>query len=382
MALLVLLDDWRRDGGPDLAVVTVDHGLRPEAAGEAAGVAALCGRLGVPHETVNWRWNGRGNLPDAARRGRMAAIAEWAFGRAIGCVALGHTADDQAETFLMRLARGSGVDGLAGMAVRRRSGGVEWVRPLLTVRREDLREVLRARGMAWVDDPTNEDAAFDRVRAREALGVLGPLGPSAETLVATSRWMALAREVLEDAAQRLAREAVTVEAGDVVIARGAFEAAPEETRLRLLAGALRWVASADYRPRLDGLSQLVAGLAAGKPQTLAGCLVSTRGAALRIGREYNAVQDLRCPVGEIWDNRWRVTGADGDGLTIRALGEDGLKACPEWRATGVPRATLLATPSVWHGDRLVSAPFAGQSAGWAATLHPGRADFPATLVTH
>ena len=138
-ALLVLLDDWRRDGGPELAVATVDHGLRPEAAAEAAEVAALCGRLGVPHETLAWRWDGKGNLSDAARRGRLRLIAGWANGRGIGMVAQGHTADDQAETFLMRLARGSGVDGLAAMAARRTAEGVAWVRPLLQVRRGEFR---------------------------------------------------------------------------------------------------------------------------------------------------------------------------------------------------------------------------------------------------
>ncbi|MCB2123065.1 MAG: tRNA lysidine(34) synthetase TilS, partial [Rhodobacteraceae bacterium] len=111
-ALLCLLADLRGTGGPDLAAVTVDHGLRPEAAGEARSVAALCARLGVSHTICRWDgWDGTGNLPDQARRARQNLIAGWASGLGIGAVALAHTRDDQAETVLLRLARGSGVDG-------------------------------------------------------------------------------------------------------------------------------------------------------------------------------------------------------------------------------------------------------------------------------
>ena len=119
-ALLIHLHDWAGPRGVALHAVTIDHGLRPEAAAEAAGVAALCARLAVPHDTLPWRWDGRGNLPDAARRGRQALISDWAAARGIADVALGHTADDQAETLLMRLGRGSGVDGLAAMRPLRR----------------------------------------------------------------------------------------------------------------------------------------------------------------------------------------------------------------------------------------------------------------------
>ena len=112
------------EAGCDVAVATVDHGLRPEAAAEAAEVAAICAGLGVPHEILHWHWDGAGNLQDAARRGRMALLADWARRRGLRTVALGHTEDDIAETFLMRLARDAGVDGLAAMAARREVAGV------------------------------------------------------------------------------------------------------------------------------------------------------------------------------------------------------------------------------------------------------------------
>ena len=130
VALLLMLATVAR--GRPLAAVTVDHGLRPESGDEAAAVEALCAARGIPHATLRWNgWDGAGNLQDRARQARRTLIGAWARANGIGAVALGHTLDDQAETFLMRLARGSGVDGLSGMAPATRAEGVLWLRPLL-----------------------------------------------------------------------------------------------------------------------------------------------------------------------------------------------------------------------------------------------------------
>ncbi len=378
----MLLDDWRREGGPDLSVVTVDHGLREEAADEAAGVGSLCARLGVPHQTLQWRWDGKGNLPDAGRRGRYGLIGRWAQGQGIGSVALGHTADDQAETFLMRLARGSGVDGLSGMAARRRAEGVEWVRPVLGLRREELRKFLLGRGVSWVDDPTNEDAAYDRVKARRALEVLRPLGLEPETLIRTAHWMGEARGVLDDAALDLAQRAVRINGGDVAIERTAFLRARNETQFRLLAHALRWVSGAAYRPRVTALTEALAALSGQGQVTLAGCILSAKADELRITREYNAVRDLSCATNGIWDNRWRLTGPHAASLSIRALGEAGLRLCTDWRATEMPRMSLLVSPAVWEGERLVAAPLAGNADGWTAEPAKCPDDFFTSLILH
>ena len=132
VALLLLVRAWAAVSGREIAAVTVDHGLRAGSAGEAADVAALCARIDVAHDVLNWRgWDGRGNLQDHARRARRDLIADWAQERGIATVALGHTLDDQAETVVMRLARGSGVDGLAAMAVVSQAACVVWLRPLL-----------------------------------------------------------------------------------------------------------------------------------------------------------------------------------------------------------------------------------------------------------
>jgi len=386
VALLHLLAAWA--DRPTLHVVTVDHRLRPEAADEAAGVARLCARLGVPHDTLHWQgWDGRGNLPDAARRARYGLMSDWARARALDAVALGHTADDQAETFVMRLARGAGIDGLSAMAPERHAWGMLWLRPLLAARRADLRAYLVSIGATWAEDPSNEDPSYDRVRARAVLSALGPLGISAEGIAAVTTHLREVREVVAHATLRAAQEVLRIEAGDVVFDRARLAAQPAELRRRLMAQALRWVARADYGPRAAGMAELTRAALAGSAGTLHGCLVLPEGPAFRVCREAAAVANCRVATpGALWDGRWRLTGPDEKGLEIRALGEDGLRLCKDWRDQPRPRAALAADPAVWRGHELVAAPLAGMALGWSAELGfgsgAGADDFFSALLSH
>ncbi|MGG7645640.1 tRNA lysidine(34) synthetase TilS [Rhodovulum sp. YNF3179] len=384
VALMALLADWAGPRGVALSAVTVDHGLRPEAAEEAALAARSAARLGLPHETLRWQgWDGQGNLQDAARRARRALIADWAGTQGLGAVALGHTLDDQAETVLLRLARGSGVDGLSGMARHRRAAGIVWLRPLLGVRRAALRALLRDRDLPWAEDPSNADPRFDRVKARRALEALAPLGLDAEGLAETAGHMATARAALEaetqDAARAIAR--VTV-AGAVCIDRAGLVALPEEIRLRLVSHALIWVASAGYRPRRRALERALSDAVAGQAGTLHGCELRPEAGDLCIRREPAAVRDMTARPGEIWDGRWRVTGPGAPDLRVAALGIAGLADCPGWRETGLSRGALAATPAVWRDARLVAAPLAGRAEGWQARLEPGADSFFETILSH
>lgn len=355
VALLVLAVQ----AGIAVQAATVDHGFRTEAADEAAAVAALCARLGVPHAVLRWTWDGRGNRMAAAREGRMAVLAAWAQARGLPVVALAHTADDAAETFLMALARRAGVDGLSAMADRRAAAGMVWLRPLLGVRRAALRDVLRAAGIGWAEDPTNDDPAFERTRARAALRALAPLGIDVDGLCAVAGHLRQVRDAL-DAAVLAALPAVFREAGGALaVDRAALGAQPEEVRRRLLLAAFRWIGGGPG-PRAADLARAGAALAAGRAATLAGVQVLASG---WIVREAKAVQGLAAPVGAVWDGRWTVSGPPG---TVRALGPAGLAQCPGWRATGLPRAALAAGPAVWEGDRLLAAPLAGRGKGWTA----------------
>lgn len=386
MALLHLLKDWAEGHGATLMAATVDHGLRPASRAEAAMVAEVCEGLGVAHATLAWvGWDGTGNLQDKARRARYGLLADWALGAGLEAMALGHTADDQAETFLMRLARGSGVDGLSAMAVTRRAGGVDWIRPLLGASRESLREYLRQRRLGWVEDPSNADPRFLRVQVRQVLEALAPLGLDAAAIEATTRRLGEAREALDYAAEQAARRIAAVEAGDVCFDLAGFLALPAELRRRLLTHALGWVASSDYRPRHDTLAEGLRAVVEARDVTLHGCRLVVKRGRVRIGRELQAVRELRTYASALWDRRWRMLppeGAELAGLEVAALGEAGLKNCSDWRETGLPRTSLLAAPAIWNGAELVAAPLAGRACGWGAELARGAEDYFVTILSH
>ena len=153
-----------------IAVASIDHGLRPEAAGEVALVESVCAALGVPFTPITVTL-GPGNVQARAREARYAALAQWAEAGGIPAIATAHHADDQAETLLMRLARGSGLPGLAGVRAWSElpESEVALIRPLLGFRKKELEQALEAAEVTPARDPSNENRAFDRVRVREHL---------------------------------------------------------------------------------------------------------------------------------------------------------------------------------------------------------------------
>ncbi len=383
LGLLAVLAQWAKEDGPLVHAVTVDHGLREEAAQEAQEVGRICSDLGVSHDILTWRgWEGAGNLQDAARRARYDLLAEWATAKGIAQVAMAHTANDQAETFIMRLARESGLDGLSAMSSRKRHGGTIFCRPALSLSREALRDILRNRGIAWIEDPSNENRDFERIKARDSLKLLEPLGVTVGGLTRIAEHLAEARRTLNWYAFLAARGIIRAEAGDLVIGLREFRILQEEIQRRILLQALKWVSGAEYGPRGKALELLIESLRGGNDMTLHGCLATISGNEIRIAREYNAVAQSRSDTSGVWDGRWKLDGPWPEGLHVAALGPDGVAQCPNWRETGLPLRTLAASPAVWRGAELVAAPVAGLQNGWRATNLRGEDDFFAAFLSH
>lgn len=380
IALLHLLNHW---GQRRLFAVTVDHGLRADSAAEAISVAAAAADLAIPHTTLKWEgWNGRGNLQDRARTARRTLIAEWARRRGIPAIALGHTADDQAETFLMRLSRGSGLDGLAAMEPVTVANGVTWFRPLMAIRRDALRVYLTEAGISWHDDPSNEDRTFDRVRMRGALKSLSKEGIDVPRIVATTKRLQSAKQVLYTATRDLAQMATQMHpAGDMTLALDRLTAAAHAVRLRLFSEALRHISGAYYTPRAYQSEAILKALTDGSfaDQAFHGCLIRKKDDTLTIRRE-PARTAAPAPLDQIWDDRWRVTVAEDAGLTasdltVGALGESGLAQRPDWKNTGIARETLLTTPGIFAADGLVAAPLIDKNGPFTAEFAANSAFF-------
>nr|WP_281501841.1 tRNA lysidine(34) synthetase TilS [Aliiroseovarius sp. F20344] len=379
IAMLGIAHDWAKSRSVDLLVATVDHGLRAEARQEADWVATQCDALGLPHETLRWEDAPRGNVQGAARAARYELLSEWAQRNTLDAVALAHTTDDQAETFIMRLARGSGVDGLAAMRYDWHAQGVRWLRPVLGCKREDLRAELTSRGMTWVDDPSNDDTRFDRVRVRQAMDDLATLGLDQNRLVSTAQRMSDAREALAYSAHQAAEALVKVQLGDVEFPVEAYALLPTETRHRLLAAAIGFVSGATYRPRYDALKEVEQQALSRQRRTLSGCVLSLKAGQLVVGREFQAVRSKSALPGEVWDGRWVLSGPDG--TQVRALGE-AISNCDDWRATGHSRDRLMTTPALFDKETLLAAPIAGFVRTGTTLSGPDKADFLKAILSH
>ncbi len=382
-ALLHLVADWARGSGCKIFAVTVDHRMRDASAAEARQVAGQCAALGISHKTLIWEGReSHGNFQDQARQARYRLISEWARGLGIAHVTLGHTRDDQAETVLMRLLRGSGVDGLSAIPVVRSSEQVHWLRPVLGLGREELRACLRELGVDWSEDPSNLDPKYDRVKLRNALKILEPLGFDAAGLAETATRLADARLVLEQAALRALKEIATTRAGSVFFETEGLRTLPKETRRRVMAHTLCWISGNPYPPRHSALLRLEADIWDMSTTTLHGCLITPKNEQIIFGREPAAISDICAKPTELWDGRWLLSGPEMSGAEIRMIGDKGLKSCPEWRESGLDRATVLATPAVWNGAELLAAPLAGLSNGWRAKLKQNEDHFYSSVLSH
>lgn len=384
VALLSLMAQFAKEHDIEVHVISVDHGLREGTQLEIKGVTAICAQLGVAHHVEYWSgWDGGGNLQSQARDARYELIGDWAQANDIDVVALGHTMNDQAETVLMRMARGAGVDGLSAMSARRIHNGVTWVRPLLAVSREDLRDYLRRENLQWSEDPSNENRDFERIRMRDALAVLEPLGITVDALGQVAANMSDARAALDWQAFLAAKECATVVLGAIRIDMRLFRVLPTEIARRILIGALCWLSNANYAPRRASVLQLQASIRNGVTCTLEGCQIQRMNDELWIFRELNAVRDLSSEVGDSWDDRWYVTGPEDDPIfEVSALGESGVKSLKDWRKTGIPRAAILSLPAVWKDDELVASLLDEQDDEWSAELEGGQDAFFAALLSH
>jgi tRNA(Ile)-lysidine synthase len=384
VALLALLAEFAKKHGSELHVITINHGLRDGAQDEIRLVTDLCAEIGCAHHVEYWSgWDGGGNLQDRARVARYEMIADWALGNNIDVVALGHTANDQAETVMMRLARGAGVDGLSAMTRRTVRSGITLVRPMLGIERRSLRAYLRAKGLTWAEDPSNDNRDFERIRMRDALRILEPLGISVEKLTNVADYMSQARTALNWQTFLTARTVVEIVHGTVCLDKKGFRALPHEISRRLLVHALNWVSHSEYPPRRSAVAEVFEAIKSSQTATLHGCQLAHQSDKLWVFREYNAVKDHHTDIGDLWDERWYIDGPEDDPVfTVSAIGPDGILQVEDWRESSLPRAAVLSMPGIFLGSSLVAAPFQSEDEDWTAELDGGADGFFASLLSH
>lgn len=390
LAATLLTAQWAHDRGGRVVGLTVDHRLRANSTAEAVLVGRWLANHGIDHHILAWL----GDKPCAdiqaqARAARYRLIEEWCRNAGILHVVLAHHLDDQAETVLLRLARGSGVEGLAGMAAIRHGAHLRWLRPCLGLPKARLQATLGQWDQDWVEDPSNDDPRHARVRWRRLMPVLEHEGLGPARLENTAATLALARDSLEDAlAQAMVRH-VRLDPGLYGwVDAGWWRHWGDDLALRLLARLLRTFGGEAVSPRLERTRALLNRLRQGHGGTLSGCRVAVDGDRVLFCREAGrmAPEIAVSPGAEVvWDHRFRIRLPDDapTGLRIGGLGPQGWRRVAKLSGVSLPACPALVRPTLpalFDQQGVCAVPHLGYNRGlgvlsrapwlWPAPLRP------------
>jgi tRNA(Ile)-lysidine synthase len=340
MALALLAHDWG-----NAVALTVDHRLRPESSAEAEQVGSWMAARGIEHHILTWE-NPKADQAQA-RAARYRLMGDWCRRHHILHLLVAHHREDQAETLMLRLGRGSGVDGLAAMAAVSFKDDLQILRPLLSVGRDDLRTFLREKRQDWVEDPSNRMDRFERVRWRK---IMAANDVSTERLALTAAQMGRARQALEAAQAALAVDAIALhQAGFAWLDPDKLRAAPQEIGLRTLAALIRCIGGEEFPPRLDGLTRAYEGL--DQRRTFGGCVLTPRKQGILVHREVRALAPaipLAAGQWTRWDNRFALR-VEQEGLTVGALGDG-------WDSQEIPKSVLPSLPAIADKHGILAVP--------------------------
>ncbi|TAL28228.1 MAG: tRNA lysidine(34) synthetase TilS [Alphaproteobacteria bacterium] len=392
LALTLLMQQWVEKRGGRMLALTVDHGLRPDSAAEAAGLHALLEKRGIRHDVLKWVGEKpHTHIQERAREARYALLLAACRREGFPTLALAHNLEDQVETFWMRLSKGSGLDGLAAMAPSRVVDGVNIVRPVLSFSRADLREVCRDFGVEWAEDPSNRNEQFLRVKLRQVEDLLAAEGMTPQRLSQTLQKLEEARDALQVWADEAAGKMIAFHPeGFATLNTPAWRLLPADIQRRVLSSALMAVAPRDYAPGFEQLEQLRCDMPGEKfsGRTLSGCeIFPGKEGEMTLCREAAAAAGAS-PLenGLLWDGRFRVSDyRNGAGLQIRILGEEGLarfrqKGAPETppftRLESLPYKVRKVIPALWKGEILMAIPHLNWTAAEADSgLLAGKVEF-------
>ena len=372
LALLLLISDYleiRGNGAHEIHVLTVDHGLRDEAKYEIELVASYCRQLGCTFSQLEWTGEKpRTGIQEAAREARYALMADYCHARQIPVLLTAHHSDDQAETLLMRLSRGSGLDGLSGMSPRSTRLGVEIYRPLLDFPKERLKATLRQRNWEWMEDKSNSDTRFERSQLRQNWQLLDDLGLSSRSLALSSRRLQRSRNALIAFVDDIVGDQVMYDSrGLIEIEVNGFASQLEEVQLRVLSRCIFALGGQLRPPQLSKLEDLQRELLEHSKYsaTLGGCQIEKTETALTLFREVRSdqIEQMMISPGEsrVWDRKFQLQLASAAPLPLRIqhLGaESGLELSETVQNVlrMLPVKARPALVSLWQENRLVALP--------------------------
>jgi len=361
IALLLLASSWAKSVDASLQVVTIDHGLRPEAAAEAAFVSGVSEGLGLPHLTLAWDGiKPESGISQAARNARYELLEEFAFDIGAKTILVGHTANDQAETILMRNARGEegqqgrGLSGIAPLMLLPKR--TKLIRPLLDVSRNDLRAYLKEMNQSWIEDPSNSDEAYERVRIRNALG---DDQKHISELCQFAKLSGELRKTTAIAASAILSEHIEVSQGPLYsIPNAALVDIPAAVKKLVLQVMIAISGGATYFVSERSIEKLLNDDFEDRI-TMGHCVIEKNKSALKFYREKRNLPSIVVGPGDhvLWDGRFYIENNSASSYFCGPLSFDQLQALEQVRGRKLsvkPRAVLGGTPYLCgDGDDII-----------------------------
>ena len=358
LAMLYICSDWAQKNKVKLHCLTVDHKLRSESAKEAELVANHCSGLGINHEIVEWKHEGNisGNLSDSARSARYKLIDKWR--KELSFVLVGHTKNDQIETFFMNLKRGSGIEGLKGMPLSfKRPEGYFVLRPLIHSSRESLQQVLQEKNINWVSDPSNYNEDFERISQRKTWEILKSEGFSESRIELSVAHMRRAHDALKQMLPIHFKQIGKQELTDLLWDYNAFITLPEEFKLRLMSSAIMWNGNLHYRPRFKAVLDVLKNIMEKRTAVLGGAIFYHHAGKIRMTTEFKSLENntVNCSLGSVWRNNWEVKRAIKD-CYIAPIGITGNNQLSKKQKSSMPYRSRIIQPGIFLKEKLLLAP--------------------------
>ncbi len=365
LALMFLINKWLKNNKfeKDVVVLTVNHQLREGSNAECAEVALIAQEYGFHHKILIWHHgNIKTSIQEKARNARYDLMINYLKENGIDNLITGHTLDDKIETFLMRLSKGSGLEGLKSIQASRNLNGINLLRPLLKITRDQTTKILVSQNIGWIDDPTNTDEKYERIKIRNNISTLERLNISREMLQLTLNRLGRAHEVISNVTEKALLEVLHFDSlGYVSLDYDILKAYPYEIIIKVFERALIYVN--DKRVSLQSLERVCSEVIQTRnPKTINGCVIYTKKNIIYITRENRDIESFNLKVGDlhVWDNRFKIflKSFNEDFITIKNLGRSKeLKYLSKNTIyENIPMYVLNTLPGGFIKDKLVLMP--------------------------
>tara|TARA_Y100000590_G_scaffold470689_2_gene667848 strand:+ start:1380 stop:2636 length:1257 start_codon:yes stop_codon:yes gene_type:complete len=367
-ALLLMLSEWLRFkknlNDIKVYVLTVDHGLRAESSLECEKVKALSVQHGLDHHTLIWhKTSVLGTSQLKARNARYKLLIDFATKKGIDNIITAHTLDDQIETFIMRLGKGSGLDGLRSIEFKRSIDNIDIFRPLLGISRKRITEILEQSGQNWIDDPSNQNKKFERIKIRKNISLLDNLNLSPSMISNSIRRLTRSQNAIKELSKVAFEQTVIVnELGYLSVNRKKIEKYPEDIVMRVLEQSIKLINGGDHISMSSLESAYHEVFIKKNNRTINGCLIKIGKNEYFISRENRNIEDGIISNGEkvIWDSRFIMNLSDCsyEEVIIRSLGssDDLSNICMDTNYEKIPSFILNVLPGGFIEDKLVLLP--------------------------